>query len=73
MCLITSPSSSDCANYNDNGTMKYAINDSFPLVTGEEFDKQMEIWYNGGASMIAASIAPSLYFAHTSAEDHLGM
>ncbi len=34
--------------YNDNGTMKYAINDSFPLVTGEEFDKQMEIWYNGG-------------------------
>lgn len=34
--------------YNDNGTMKYAINDSFPLVTGEEFDKQMDIWYNGG-------------------------
>lgn len=34
--------------YNDNGTMKTSLNDSFPLVTGEEFDKQMEIWYNGG-------------------------
>ncbi len=34
--------------YNDNGTMKTALNDSFPLVTGEEFDKQMDIWYNGG-------------------------
>ena len=34
--------------YYDNGVAKYALNDSFPLVTGEEFDKQMEIWYNGG-------------------------
>lgn len=34
--------------YNDNGTLKTSLNDSFPLVTGAEFDKQMEIWYNGG-------------------------
>lgn len=34
--------------YNDNGTMKTSLNDSFPLVTGAEFDKQMEIWYTGG-------------------------
>ncbi|MCM1027046.1 MAG: hypothetical protein NC432_11460 [Roseburia sp.] len=34
--------------YNDNGTLKTSLNDSFPLVTGEEFDKQMDIWYNGG-------------------------
>lgn len=34
--------------YNDNGTMKTSLNDSFPLVTGPEFDKQMEIWYTGG-------------------------
>ena len=34
--------------YNDNGTMKTSLNDSFPLVTGDEFDKQMDIWYNAG-------------------------
>ena len=34
--------------YNDNGVMKTSLNDSFPLVTGDEFDRQMEIWYNGG-------------------------
>ena len=34
--------------YNDNGTMKTSLNDSFPLVTGEEFDKQMDIWYSSG-------------------------
>ena len=32
--------------YNDNGTLKSCLNDSFPLITGEEFDKQMEIWYS---------------------------
>lgn len=30
----------------DNGVLKSAMNDSFPLVTGEEFDEQMEIWYS---------------------------
>ena len=34
--------------YNDNGTMKTSLNDSFPLVTGAEFDKQMDIWYSSG-------------------------
>lgn len=29
----------------DGDTMKTALNDSLPLVTGEEFDKQMDIWY----------------------------
>ncbi|MBP5332359.1 MAG: hypothetical protein J6Y89_10965 [Lachnospiraceae bacterium] len=32
--------------YNDNGTLKSCLNDSFPLVTGDEFDKQMNIWYS---------------------------
>ena len=32
--------------YNDNGTIKSCLNDSFPLVTGADFDKQMEIWYS---------------------------
>ena len=32
--------------YNDNGTLKSSLNDSFPLITGEEFDKQMDIWYS---------------------------
>lgn len=31
--------------WTDNGVEKTALNDSLPLVTGEEFDKQMEIWY----------------------------
>jgi ABC-type glycerol-3-phosphate transport system substrate-binding protein len=31
--------------FNDNGTLKTSLNDSFPLVTGAEFDAQMEIWY----------------------------
>lgn len=30
----------------DNGVLKSCMNDSFPVVTGEEFDKQMEIWYS---------------------------
>lgn len=33
--------------FNDNGTIKSALNDSFPLVVGDEFDKQMELWYKG--------------------------
>lgn len=32
--------------WNDKGVEKTALNDSFPLVTGEEFSKQMEIWYS---------------------------
>ncbi|ONI39505.1 hypothetical protein AN639_01545 [Candidatus Epulonipiscium fishelsonii] len=28
----------------ENGVLKSALNDSFPLVVGEEFDKQMDIW-----------------------------
>jgi hypothetical protein len=32
--------------FNDDGTLKTALNDSLPLVTGEEFDSQMEIWYS---------------------------
>lgn len=29
----------------DQGVEKTAMNDSFPLVTGKDFDKQMSIWY----------------------------
>lgn len=29
-----------------DGTLTSCLNDSFPIVTGEEFDKQMEIWYS---------------------------
>lgn len=32
--------------YSDNGSYRSALNDSFPLVTGEEFNKQMDIWYS---------------------------
>ncbi|MCR5583993.1 MAG: hypothetical protein K6F63_00990 [Lachnospiraceae bacterium] len=32
--------------YNDNGTIKSCLNDSFPLVTGDQFDEQMNIWYS---------------------------
>ncbi len=32
--------------FSDNGTLMSSLNDSFPLVTGAEFDKQMEIWYS---------------------------
>ncbi len=32
--------------WNSGGAYKTAANDSLPLVTGEEFDKQMEIWYS---------------------------
>lgn len=32
--------------HNDNGNRKTSLNDSFPLVTGEEFDRQMDIWYS---------------------------
>lgn len=31
--------------WTDKGVEKTALNDSFPLVTGDAFDKQMEIWY----------------------------
>ncbi len=30
--------------FDDQGTLKTALNDSLPLVTGKDFDKQMEIW-----------------------------
>lgn len=33
-------------NFTDNGVEKTSLNDSFPLVTGEEFKKQMDIWYS---------------------------
>ncbi len=32
--------------WNSGGALKTALNDSLPLVTGDEFDKQMEIWYS---------------------------
>lgn len=32
--------------YANNGTLISCLNDSFPLVTGEEFNKQMDIWYS---------------------------
>ena len=32
--------------YNDNGTIKTCLNDSLPLVTGDAFFAQMEIWYS---------------------------
>ena len=31
--------------FSDGGNLKTSLNDSFPLVTGAEFDKQMAIWY----------------------------
>lgn len=33
-------------NFSDAGVEKTSLNDSLPLVTGEEFDKQMQIWYS---------------------------
>ena len=32
--------------YTDNETLRSSLNDSFPLVTGEEFNEQMDIWYS---------------------------
>lgn len=32
--------------WNSGGALKTALNDSLPLVTGDEFDKQMEVWYS---------------------------
>ncbi|MBE5950974.1 MAG: hypothetical protein E7260_05170 [Lachnospiraceae bacterium] len=32
--------------YSDNGTLRTSLNDSFPLVTGDAFDEQMNIWYS---------------------------
>lgn len=32
--------------YSDNNTIKSCLNDSFPLVTGEAFEEQMNIWYS---------------------------
>lgn len=50
--------------YNDNGTIKTAMNDTFPLVTGEEFDRQMDIWYNGGghARFADAELMPGFQY-----------
>ena len=33
---------------NEHGTLAYAMNDSFPLVVGPEFDAQMELWFAAG-------------------------
>ncbi len=33
-------------NFTDGGVEKTCLNDSFPLVTGDEFEKQMDIWYS---------------------------
>lgn len=33
-------------NFLDGEALKSAMNDSFPLVTGEAFDRQMDIWYS---------------------------
>jgi maltose-binding protein MalE len=35
-------------NFLDGENLKSAMNDSFPLVTGDAFDRQMEIWYSIG-------------------------
>lgn len=32
--------------YSDNGTIKTSLNDSLPLVTGQAFEDQMNIWYS---------------------------
>jgi len=32
--------------WNNGGTLRTALNDSFPLVTGDAFDEQMKIWYS---------------------------
>jgi len=32
--------------WSDNGTLKTALNDSLPLVTGDAFDEQMKVWYS---------------------------
>ena len=33
-------------NFTDQGVEKTCLNDSFPLVTGDAFNEQMEIWYS---------------------------
>lgn len=33
-------------SFTDNGVEKTCLNDSMPLVTGDAFDEQMEIWYS---------------------------
>ncbi len=32
--------------YSNNGTLVTCLNDSFPLITGDEFFEQMDIWYS---------------------------
>jgi hypothetical protein len=32
--------------FTDSGLEKTSLNDSFPLVTGDAFDEQMEVWYS---------------------------
>ncbi len=49
--------------FNDAGTQKCSLNDSFPLVLGEEFDKQMEIWYQAGHERCAdADLMPGFQY-----------
>lgn len=33
-------------NFTDQGVEKTSLNDSLPLVTGDAFDEQMEVWYS---------------------------
>lgn len=51
-------------NFTDNGTEKTCLNDSFPLVTGDEFDKQMEIWYSAPIHQRFADKAKMPGFQH---------
>ena len=43
--------------YSSNGTLVSSLDDSFPLVTGEEFDKQMDIWYSTAGHSVYADSA----------------
>lgn len=42
----TKPKSLCGQTFKDGEVLKTALNDSIPLVTGEEFDNQMEIWFS---------------------------
>lgn len=50
--------------YSDNGTLRSSLNDSFPLVTGDSFSEQMDIWYstNTHARYADAELMPGFHY-----------
>ena len=50
-------------SYSNQGVLTPALDDSFPLVTGEEFDKQMNIWYStpGHQEFSDAAVKPGFH------------